>query len=103
MESLRDPATGIVYTVTGSDHTLPHAGQQGQTFGSVDFATARRVLDTRVGADPVTVTMSRSGSTAYVVDADRPAVDVVDPKNGAVRSVVSLATSRNKAEASSSR
>ncbi len=97
------PDDSIVYTVTGSDHTLPHVEPRGRAFGSVDFAIARPVLDTNVGVDPVTVTMSRSGSTAYVVDADRPEVDLVDPGNGVVRTVVSLSTPAHAPEASSSR
>jgi DNA-binding beta-propeller fold protein YncE len=83
------PRDNVVYTVTGSDHTI-NEESPGMAFGSVDFASAHPVVTENVGKDPVTVTVAPDGSTAYVVDADRPVVDVVDPATGAVRSVVML-------------
>jgi YVTN family beta-propeller protein len=74
----------VVYTVTGSDHSFDEA-HAGRAFGSVDFATSETHVYGDVGSDPVTLTLSPDGETAYVVDADRPLIDVVDTANGAVR------------------
>jgi YVTN family beta-propeller protein len=88
----------VVYTVTGDDHTF-NEGSAGDAFGSVHFAPSPATSPPQagapgdpapatvlgsVGADPVTVALSPDGSEAYVVDADRPAVDVVDTATGAV-------------------
>ncbi len=40
----------------------------------------------------MTVTTSDGATTAYVVDADRPVIDVVDPATGSVRSTFVLET-----------
>jgi YVTN family beta-propeller protein len=83
------PEDNVVYTVTGSDHTI-NEESAGMAFGSVDFASGHPVVTENVGRDPVTVTLAPDGSTAYVVDADRPSVDVVDAATGVVRAVVML-------------
>jgi DNA-binding beta-propeller fold protein YncE len=77
------PNDTTVYAVSGSDHTLSE-GHAGNVLGSVDFATGEARLSGPVGQDPVTVALSPGAETAYVVDADRPVVDVVNPSDGAV-------------------
>jgi YVTN family beta-propeller protein len=78
------PFDGVVYTVTGSDHSLnePYAGR---SFGAVDFATGQARVAAHVGRDPVTVALSPDATTAYVVDADRLVVELVDPADGTLK------------------
>ena len=85
------PADNVVYAVTGNDQTFDeeHAGN---SFGSVDFAASTVTVSGRVGFDPVTLALSPDGATAYVVDADRPSIDLVDTATGAVTSTLSLPT-----------
>jgi YVTN family beta-propeller protein len=83
------PEDDVVYTVTGNDHTIDE-GTAGNSFGSVDFATAHAAVHDNIGSDPVTVTLSPDGTTAYVVDADRPVVDLVDPATGSITSTLAL-------------
>lgn len=98
-------ADGVVYTVTGDDHTFDE-GDAGDAFGSVHFAPSPGLWQTTgppqttvppqatvlgsVGTDPVTVALSPDGSTAYVVDADQPDVEVVDTATGAVTATFTL-------------
>jgi DNA-binding beta-propeller fold protein YncE len=86
------PEGNLVYTVTGDDHTLQD-GVAGDAFGSVDFTTGQTRVLGQVGEDPVTVAVSADGTTAYVVDADTPEIDVVDLSDGSIRSVIRLPTS----------
>jgi YVTN family beta-propeller protein len=79
------PSDNVVYTVTGSDHSFDEA-HAGDTFGSVNFATPSGQVIAHVGDDPVTVALSPDGTTAYVVDADLPRIDLVDPGNATIRS-----------------
>jgi YVTN family beta-propeller protein len=83
------PSDTIVYTVTGSDQTFDQA-HPGRAFGSVDFATGRAQVESTVGSDAVTVALSADGTTAYVVDADRPVLDLVDPLTGSIRATFAL-------------
>ena len=83
------PNNNVVYTVTGNDHTID-SGRAGNSFGSVDFSTFRATIHDNIGVDPVTVTLSRDGATAYVVDADLPVVDLVDPPTGLIKSTFAL-------------
>jgi YVTN family beta-propeller protein len=83
------PEDDVAYTVTGSDHTIDE-GKAGNSFGSVDFATSEAVVHDNIGSDPVTVTLSPDGTTAYVVDADLPVVDLVNPTTGSVASRFTL-------------
>jgi YVTN family beta-propeller protein len=90
-----------VYTVTGEDHTFDE-GHAGNAFGSVHFTSPQGTAPLqattpptatvlgKVGTDPVTVALSADGTEAYVVDADRPTVDVVDTATGIVTSVFKL-------------
>ncbi len=83
------PDDNIVYTVTGSDHTFDQ-GHAGNAFGSVDFATGRARISGHVGEDPVTVALTADATTAYVVDADRPVIDVIDVPNGTITKTLPL-------------
>ena len=78
-----------VETVTGDDHTFA-AGKPGTSVGYVDFATATAVVTGSVGDDPVTVALADGGERAYVVDADAPLLDEIDPASGTVTAVVRL-------------
>jgi YVTN family beta-propeller protein len=78
------PDDNVVYTVTGSDHTLSE-GHAGNAFGSVDFATGQAHVSGHVGQNPVTVAVSPDATTAYVVDGDRPAIDLVNPADGSIK------------------
>jgi YVTN family beta-propeller protein len=80
---------GVVYTVTGEDHTF-NEGHAGDAFGSVHFAPPQATVLGSVGTDPVTVALSPDGTEAYVVDADHPIVDVVDTATGTVTSTFKL-------------
>ena len=70
--------------MTGSDHTLSE-GHAGNAFGSVDFATGQAHVSGHVGQNPVTVAVSPDATTAYVVDGDRPAIDLVNPADGSIK------------------
>jgi YVTN family beta-propeller protein len=83
------PDDNLVYAVTGSDHTF-NQGHAGNAFGSVDFATGTARVSGDVGADPVTVALSPDGTTAYVVDADRPLLEVVDPTDGRIKKTLTI-------------
>jgi YVTN family beta-propeller protein len=80
------PDDNVVDTVTGSDHTFNEA-HAGHAFGSVDFATGRADVAGQIGRNPVTVALSPDAATAYVVDADNPEIDLVDPRDGSVKAV----------------
>jgi YVTN family beta-propeller protein len=89
---------GVVYTVTGDDHTF-NEGSAGDAFGSVHFASPaawapsappQATIIGSVGTDPVTVALSPNGTEAYVVDADVPAVYAVNTATGAVTSTFTL-------------
>jgi DNA-binding beta-propeller fold protein YncE len=58
----------------------------------VDLSSSRIELRRPVGEDPVAVALSPGGSTAYVVDAFLPVVDVVDTATGSIISNLSIAT-----------
>jgi len=75
--------------VTGSDQTF-NQKHGGHAFGSVDFATAQAHVSGDLGGDPVTLALSPDAATAYVVDADRPVIDLVDPRNGSIKRTFSL-------------
>jgi YVTN family beta-propeller protein len=90
------PNDNLVYTVTGSDHSFNEA-HAGTAFGSVNFATASSTIIANVGKDPVTVALSPDGTTAYVVDADLPRIDLIDPGNGAIRSSFPLTAKKTAA------
>jgi hypothetical protein len=79
----------VVYAVTGNDHEI-NAGAQGSALVRVDFATSQAIVHPNIGADPVTVTLARTGTAAYVVDADNPVIDLVDTNTGAVTGTLSL-------------
>jgi DNA-binding beta-propeller fold protein YncE len=83
---------GMVYTVTGSDHTI-NEGAAGTSFGIVNFATSTVVVHDGVGTEPVTLTMSPDGTRIFVVDAARPTAYIVDPATGLVSSAFTLPTS----------
>ena len=83
------PNDNIVYAVTGSDHTLSE-GHAGNAFGSADFATGQAHVSGHVGQDPVTVALSLDATTAYVVDADRPVIDLVDPTDGSIKAAFTI-------------
>jgi YVTN family beta-propeller protein len=83
------PNDNLVYTVTGSDHTFGE-GHSGNAFGSVDFATGRADVLGAIGRDPVTMALSPGATTAYVVDADRPVIDLVDPTDGARKATFAI-------------
>jgi YVTN family beta-propeller protein len=85
----RGPDNSTVYTVTGSDQTF-NQKHGGHAFGSVDFATAQAHVSGDLGGDPVTLALSPDAATAYVVDADRPVIDLVDPRNGSIKRTFSL-------------
>lgn len=94
------PNDDIVYTVTGNDHTID-AGTPGNVFGVVDFRTSQVLVHTHVGSDPVIVASSPRGSTAYVVDADLPVIDVVNPISGATTFTIWLPERRDAAASTS--
>ena len=73
---------GTAEFVTGRDHTVSQ-GAEGNAFEIVDFATRRIAVLRHIGVDPVTVAAPRRGDLAYVVEADRPAVYVLNASNGA--------------------
>ncbi len=79
----------VVYTVTGSDLTF-NEGHAGNAFGSVDFATGQAHVAGDVGQDPVTVALSPDAATAYVVDAGRPVIDLVDPADGSIKATFTI-------------
>jgi YVTN family beta-propeller protein len=83
------PTDNLVYTVTGHDDTIDEPAS-GRSFGSVDFTTSRAHVSGSVGSDPVTLALSPDGTTAYVVDAGQPLIDLVDPSTGAVTSTFKL-------------
>jgi len=83
------PQDNIVYVVTGNDHTIDE-GRPGNAFGSVNFTTLRADVENSVGIDPVTVTLSRNATIAFVVDADRPQIDLVHPTTGVIESTLAL-------------
>ncbi len=83
------PDDNLVYTVTGSDHTF-NQDHAGNAFGSVDFATDNARISGDVGRDPVTVALSGDTTTAYVVDADRPVIEVVDPTDGTIKTTLTI-------------
>jgi len=83
------PDDNLVYTVTGSDHTF-NQDHAGNAFGSVDFATDNARISGDVGRDPVTVALSGDTATAYVVDADRPVIEVVDPTDGTIKTTLTI-------------
>jgi YVTN family beta-propeller protein len=82
----------VVYTVTGSDHTIDE-GAAGTSFGVVNFATSTVDVHDGIGTDPVTLAMSPDGTRVFVVDGALPTVDIVDPATGMIASAFTLPTS----------
>jgi DNA-binding beta-propeller fold protein YncE len=81
--------SGVAYAVTGNDHTI-NAGTQGNALVKVDFTKHEPIVHPNVGTDPVSITLSSTGTTAYVVDADRPVIEVVDTATGSITSTLAL-------------
>ncbi|MHB8263665.1 MAG: hypothetical protein ACYDGY_07955 [Acidimicrobiales bacterium] len=63
----------VAYTVTGNDRTV-NAGRKGKQLEVVNFATGNVNAFSGAGTDPVTVSVSPSGNTIYVVDAKAPTI-----------------------------
>jgi DNA-binding beta-propeller fold protein YncE len=51
----------------------------------VNFATGRADVIGAVGRDPVTLALSPDATTAYVVDANRPVIDLLDTTDGSLK------------------